>query len=351
MSGKKQANQITRREFIKNVGLSVGGMALASTVLASGTTSNAATTLTGRFSTAWAPSHVAYGISEKFAELIQAKTQGRVKLDKFQNSQLYKGDQEVMACSTGAVDMIGTYENRMAYYDPDWQIEKFPFLMPEYADLMKFWATDAGKAIIKRDEAQLNVKILGFIEIAKLSMTVFNKVRPIKTIDDFKGIKIRSDLPVSSDALSAYGMSPVIIPLSECFTSLQTGMIDGIYTTAASYLDSIYTICPYALNMNWTNFTTLYVANRAWWEKVSASDQAIILKEVMPEIAIYASQQAKKDYDKLLALQQQGKITLTTLSDKDKAKMIERAKPVWTKWRSIVSQMAYNGAVEVANVK
>ncbi|NVO07035.1 MAG: DctP family TRAP transporter solute-binding subunit, partial [Rhodoferax sp.] len=196
----------------------------------------AATALTGVAAWAQAPivikfSHVVATDTPKgqasdfFAKRAAELTKGKVKVDVYPNSQLYKDKEEMEALQMGAVQMLAP---SLAKFGPlgvkEFEVFDFPFIFDDVADLHKVTQGPIGAGLLSKLDPK-GVKGLAFWDNGFKS---FSSNVPLKTAADFKGKKFRiQSSKVLEEEIRALGGIPQVMAFSEVYQALQTGVVDG----------------------------------------------------------------------------------------------------------------------------
>lgn len=217
--------------------------------------------------------HLNVEVYEPFAKEVEEKTEGRVKIYIHPGASLTPANENYDATATGVVDIahcvLGYTPGRFPLAD----VFDLPFMFRSAKHaiqvLTELYEADADFAKQFDD-----VKILWF---GSLEPGQFLTTKPVKTLADIKGLKLRSPGPMQNKVIEALGGVPVSMPITDVYDSMDRGIIDGAVTTASS-LES------YRLNEVVTNLTMvdIYIApqvvamNKDSWNKLSAEDQAII---------------------------------------------------------------------------
>jgi len=173
------------------------------------------------------PSEHFYNVgARKFADLIKERTNGRIEIKNFPAGQLGKGEREITeAVQQGAVEMLITSTGPMGGFSPSINILDFPFLFKDFKHVDLVMDGPIGRNLLN-DFDKANIKALAFWENGFRHLT--NNKRPIKKVEDGKGLKIRTmENKVHLAAWKAAGLNPTPMAWGEVFTALQQGVIDG----------------------------------------------------------------------------------------------------------------------------
>lgn len=263
---------------------------------------------------------------EKFAETVDSRTDGRVKIEIYQSNQLVPQKQMLKALSSGTIDMgVGG-----AYYGDELPTQDFlwlPFAFEgvEHArHLMR--DTEIGE-IFANELEENNVKMLMSIPFG--INTILSK-KPITNADDMKGMKLRLPTGLWTEWFKELGVSPVNIDTSENYQALERGTMDGTilaYNTLDTY--NLYEVIDHVtvpgvsdpiLVMNYISLDT--------WNELPSDLQEIIL-EVSKEIEDEADALVLENNKKDLEFAEENGVTINYLSDDELAKMREASRIVW----------------------
>ena len=172
------------------------------------------------------PDHFYNVGARKFADLIKERTNGRIEIKNYPAGQLGKGEREITeAIQQGAVELLITSTGPMGGFSPSINILDFPFLFRDFKHVDLVMDGPVGRKLLN-DFEKANIKALAFWENGFRHLT--NNKRPIKKVEDGKGLKIRTmENKVHLAAWKAAGLNPTPMSWGEVFTALQQGVIDG----------------------------------------------------------------------------------------------------------------------------
>ena len=236
--------------------------------------------------------------AEKFKELVEAKSNGRLQIDLFPNSQLGNQREMVEGLQLGTLELhIGTL-TAVASFAPKYNVVILPYLFRDSEHAHKVLNGEVGKELEADLEAQ-GISILGYWDNGWRHMT--NDVRPIKTAEDVKGLKIRvQDSPIYISFIKALGATPTPIPFAELYTALETNVVDGQEQPLAQMATNRFYEVQKYLTLTGHTFEpgALYVSKQAY-EKLP-SDLQNILKEAAVEAGEYERKLVKDEEAKFL---------------------------------------------------
>lgn len=265
--------------------------------------------------------------AEQFKKLAEERTKGRVKVEVYPNSSLYKDKEELEALQIGSVQMLAPVPGKFGPAGiKEMEVFDVPYLFPDTAALHKITQGPIGKSLLQL----LEPKGLRGLAYWDVGFRVLSSNKPIHTPDDIKGQKIRvSSSKVNQSIMRAVGALPQTLAFSEVYQALQTGVVDG----ADGNLPNLYTqkqaeVQKHVTLTNHTYSGYVVVTNKAFWDKLPA-DIRTILEAAMAEATAYNTKVAAEDEVKALAgIRASGKTNIYDPSPKDKALWVKAMLPV-----------------------
>ncbi len=226
---------LTRQEFLKLGGAGLAGAALLGTAGCGargggGGGDGGGEEYNIRLSHVTTPETPKGMASEKFKEVLEESSEGRMTVEIYPNSELYGDEDELQALQGGSVEMIAPASAKLTDIAPQLFVLDLPFIVDSVDDVPEIIAPDTtvGKAIYGNQRlADSNMKVLGLWDNG-LYQTTCNKA--IRTPDDLRGVRIRI---TPSDIIRTYwekwGAETTPMAFAELFTALQQGVVDGQY--------------------------------------------------------------------------------------------------------------------------
>ena len=229
----------------------------------------------------------------QFAELVAQKTNGRLKIEVYPAGQLYKGRSIVKAVTDGALQMgiiySGAWNGQLPYID----IFDVPFVFKSMAEINQAVSGPLGQKI-SQDMEKYNAKLL-YMGYYGRSFELANRVRPLKSEADFKGLKMRCNLPTAVAAVAAMGAAPLKMSSSEVYMALQRKTIDGVVSGAQSIVKRKWNeTCKYLTVTNGSFSPWPVTVNTKFWNKLPPDIQKAVL-EAAAEISQLSLAQAEKE--------------------------------------------------------
>ncbi len=204
--------------FVKLAGLAISALGL----VAAGTAS-AQTTFKMNISV---PQDSHYGAAvDTFAAEVEKRTNGRYKIQNFYASALGNEREAIEAVQLGTLDMAMSSTGPVPNFVPELAILDIPFLFRDYAQARATLDGPVGQEMLKKFEP-IGIKALAWGENGFRHMT--NSQRAVRTPEDLKGLKVRTmENPIHMQAYKGFGIIPTPMAISEVFTALQQGTVDG----------------------------------------------------------------------------------------------------------------------------
>jgi C4-dicarboxylate-binding protein DctP len=265
--------------------------------------------------------------AERFKELAEKATNGRVKVEVYPNSTLYKDKEEMEALQLGAVQMLAP---SLAKFGPlgvkEFEAFDIPYIFPTKEVLYRVTEGQVGKDLFKKLEPK-GITGLAYWDNGFKVMTA-NK--PLRKPTDFRGLKMRIQSSKVLDAqFRALGANPQVMAFSEVYQALQTGVVDGTENTPSN----VYTQKMHEVQSNLTVSDHGYIGyavivNKKFWDGLPA-DVRTQLDGAMKEATKYTNQIAEKENkDALEAIKKAGKTNVYMLTDAEKAEWRKALLPV-----------------------
>jgi C4-dicarboxylate-binding protein DctP len=257
--------------------------------------------------------------SLKFKELAEKYTGGKVKVEVYPNSQLFKDKEEIEALQLGSVQMLAPSTAKFAPLGAkEFEALDLPWLFKDEAQYAKVMKGDVGKWLFKKLEA----KGISGLAYWDNGFHMVSSNRPLLMPTDFQGLKIRiSGSKIADQYFRLVGSIPQIMAFSEVYQALQTGVVDGCENTASNYLTQKFHEVQKHITMSYhAHLQYAVIVNQKFWNGLPAD----IRKEVdkaMDEATDYTNSIAvKENEDALAEIKASGKTTLHTLTaDQQKA--------------------------------
>jgi len=290
-------------------------------------------------------------VFEPFAEAVTEKTEGRVKMYLQPGGVLAKGDETYDAVVTGMVDVGFSLQAYTPGRFPLTTILEFPFMFSS-----SLQACQAAAELFKSKPAFLkeydDVKV---IMVGGTDTAALMSAKPINTLDDLKGLKIRTPGPITNDMVTAFGGTPVSMPYPDVYDAMQRGIVDATFGPQTSiFAFNLHEVSSHIVLVDFYTTVFYVVMNKTAWDKISPEDQAIVqeLIEQIPQTIgeLYDGRidGFRKDIQKEVDA---GNVTVVTFSEEDMKKARSILEPLEDKWLSDMEAKGLPGREIYSEVK
>ncbi|NCA88907.1 MAG: DctP family TRAP transporter solute-binding subunit [Gammaproteobacteria bacterium] len=255
--------------------------------------------------------------AEHFAKVAAEKTNGKVKVEVYPNSTLYKDKEEVEALQLGSVQMLAP---SLAKFAPlgvkEFEVFDLPYIFDDYDQLHAVTQGPVGKSLLDK----LGDKGILGLAYWDNGFKVMSANKPLREVKDFRGQKMRiQSSKVLEAQMKALGASPQVMAFSEVYQALQTGVVDGTENPPSNlYTQKMYEVQKYVTHSNHGYLGYAVIVNKPFWEGLPA-DIRKSLEEAMAESTQYANDIAKQENDESLAkVKASGKSEIIELTPEQK---------------------------------
>ncbi len=268
--------------------------------------------------------------SEFFAKKAAELTKGKVKVEVYANSALYKDKEEMEALQIGSVQMLAP---SLAKFGPlgvkEFEAFDFPFIFDDTADLHKITQGPVGASLMAKLEPK-GIKGLAYWDNGFKS---FSANTPIKTAADMKGKKFRiQSSKVLEEEIRSVGGIPQVMAFSEVYQALQTGVVDGTENPISNfYTQKMHEVQKHLSLTNHGYLGYAVIVNKKFWDGLPA-DVRGQLEQAMKEATVYANKIAQEENDLALeGVKKSGKTAVYALTKDERLALKKAMAPVHSK--------------------
>lgn len=235
---------------------------------------------------------------EHFKKLVEERSQGKIKVETYHNSTLFKDKEETEALQNNSVQLAAI---SLAKFGPmglkEFELFDLPYLFNDFNDVHKVTQGPVGAEMMKLTEPK-GVTGIAFWDNGMKSMSA-NK--PLKTPEDYKGLKMRIQSSKVIDAqMRSVGALPQVMPFSEAYQALSTGVVDGTENPWSNMLtQKMHEVQKHASVTNHGILAYLVVANTKFWKGMT-DEQRKIVQDALKEATDYTNKIAQEENDKAL---------------------------------------------------
>ena len=237
--------------------------------------------------------------SEFFAKRAGELTGGKVKVEVYANSTLYKDKEEMEALQIGAVQMLAP---SLAKFGPlgarEFEVFDLPFIFDNSDELHKVTTGAVGKQLF----GKLQTRGITGLAYWDNGFKSFSANKPLKAPDDFKGLKMRiQSSKVLEAQMRAVGALPQVMAFSEVYQALQTGVVDGTENPHSNlYTQKMHEVQKHMTVSDHGYLGYAVIANKKFWDGLPADIRGQ-LEQAMKDATAYANKIAKEENEQALA--------------------------------------------------
>ncbi len=275
--------------------------------------------------------------SLKFQELAEKYTNGKVKVEVYPNSQLYKDNEELQALQLGSVQMLAP---SLAKFGPlgvkEFEVFDLPYILPDKAALNKVTQGPLGNKLLGLLGAK-GIVGLAYWDNGFKDMSANKK---LLVPADFRGQKMRiQSSKVLEAQMRALGAIPQVMAFSEVYQALATGVVDGTENPPSNeYTQKMHEVQKYTMRSGHGYVGYAVIANKKFWDGLPADIRAS-LEKAMKEATDFANGAAQADNDDAIAeMTKSGKTEMVELTAAQKAEWRKVLDPVATEMESRVGK-------------
>jgi len=266
--------------------------------------------------------------SLKFQELAEKYTNGKVKVEVYPNSQLYKDNEELQALQLGSVQMLAP---SLAKFGPlgvkEFEVFDLPYILPDKAALNKVTQGALGKKLLGLLQAK-GIVGLAYWDNGFKDMSANKK---LLLPADFRGLKMRiQSSKVLEAQMRALGAIPQVMAFSEVYQALATGVVDGTENPPSNeYTQKMHEVQKYTTRSGHGYVGYAVITNKKFWDGLPA-DIRTSLEKAMKEATDFANGAAQQDNDDAIA----------EMTKSGKTEMVELTAAQKAEWRKVLDPVA-----------
>ena len=321
-----------RRDFIKmGAGLGITGLgaAVATATPLSGARAQAKSVFKASdVQPAGYPTVVA---TENMGKKLEAATNGRLSVQMFPSMQLGGEKETIEQTQIGAIQLLRVSAGTVGPIVDEINVVNMPFLFKNMAQAERMMDGPIGQELLDKVTANANAGLVALCWMNSGSRSLYNAKRPIKAIEDLKGLKFRViGNPIFIDMMNSLGGNGVAMGYDQVFSALQTGVIDGAENNMPSYVFSNhFTAAKYYSLTEHLIIPEVMVFSKRSWAALSSEDQSLVKK-----FAREAQLEERDLWNKYeqQAMEKAKAAGCEIIEIADKAPFQNAVKPVWDKY-------------------
>jgi tripartite ATP-independent transporter DctP family solute receptor len=266
--------------------------------------------------------------AEWFKQQVEEKTQGRVTVQIFPNAQLGDEDTMINGLKIGSVDVVYLSTAPLSASVPEIDLFSLPFLFKDVDQALRVANSTLVDPLEEKIGAAVGARVAGWASVGDRDM--WNSVRPIKTVEDVKGLKMRTQQSaLQQDTYAALGAQPTPMSFSELFTALQTGVVDGADNGPLDIESSkFYQVTKYlSLTRHFILLNPILVSD-SFLAKLSPEDQTVVMDAAHASADIVTSKAKEQNEAALTSLKDKG-LEIFDIDDAERAEFVAQVQSVY----------------------
>lgn len=246
-----------------------------------------------------APGNPRHEAAVKFAEVLKAKTAGRLEVQVAPSAQLGDDAAMITALRTGALDMSANSQGAMANAVPEYAAFGMPFLFANLPAAWKLLDGPLGKELADKT-ADKGMVVLGYWDNGIRHMS--NSKKPLNRPEDLKGLKMRTPPDaVTVDIMQALGAEAQQIKFSELYVALQQGVVDGQENPVMNiHASKLYEVNKFVSLTGHKYEMTPFLMSKRSWDRLNDADKKAV-QEAAAEATALQRKMSQEAEDKLVA--------------------------------------------------
>lgn len=272
----------------------------------------------------------------KFKEIVEKETNGAIVVETYHSGQL--GDDRTMmeALQLGTQEVTIPSTAPIANFVPEFAILDFPFLIPNEEVADEILDGEIGQELL----AKLPEKgMIGLAYWENGFRDLTNSKREVKTVEDMKGLKIRTmENEVHLAAFRALGANPTPMAFTELFTAMQQGTVDGQENPVSTiYLQKFYEVQDYTTLTHHVYSAWVFMISEKFWNESTPEEQEILRNAAIEAGKYERELNRKANQEYIEALKAEGMI-VTEISPEEHQKMVDIVRPALKQFETKIGE-------------
>jgi TRAP-type C4-dicarboxylate transport system substrate-binding protein len=278
------------------------------------------------------PANKALAVGQRWwCEQVDKRSKGELKVKMYWVGQLVGPKELLGAVSSGVLDVAGCAPNYTPGQIPLWNIFTLPFICaprPDYGLMIYNRMARESRPLIDEMKEQNLVYGGGHDMFPK---NIVGK-KPVRTISDFKGLRLRCNPDVGS-LLRKFGGVPTMLPVSEVYSALDTGVIDALsFAPEALPQWKIHEICKnLTLDLDLASMVVIYFINRDKWNQLPDNLKKVVQSVIEDYPAFLWSLASRMQEESSKTMKQAG-VEFIDFPKTEKEKLLVKAPDIWEQW-------------------
>ncbi|MGQ8923815.1 TRAP transporter substrate-binding protein [Bacillus halotolerans] len=284
--------------------------------------------------------------ANKFAELVNEKSGGKMKIEVFPNGSLYSDIEEIEALQNGDVQFIAPSTSKLGMLSPEWGVLDLPYAFTDYDAVKKGLHGTIGTQLF--DSLKKN-QLKGLAYWTNGFKQITTNQGPVKTPDDLKGQDLRiMQSNVIEDQFKLLGAAPHQESFNSTFQLLENNIVDGEENTISNiYSKKFYNVQDYLTISSHGYLGYAVMTDEHFWNAQTPETRRI-LTEAMQETTEWNETYAEEmNKEQLEEIKKHSSIKIYELSDKEKKDWMKRLDPVYRQYEPIFGRKLIQELLEL----
>ncbi len=282
--------------------------------------------------------------AQRYAKLVKERTGGRVEVQVYPNSVLYKDGEEMDALLEGNVQMIAPATSKISDLFPQWQLLDLPFLFNNYEDVRRTFDGPVGTQLL----ALLESKNMLGLAIWENGFKVMSANKPLRRVEDFRGLRFRiMPSKVLAAQFSRLGAVPIVFSFDQVYGALEQGLVDGLENPPSNLFSKRFHERQSHITVSNHGYIGYVVlVNRSFWESLPR-DIRVILEETMAEVTQWEREVAREyNQQDLEWIRREGTSVIYHLTPRERDEWRRALMPVWRDFERVIGTDLIQGVLK-----
>ena len=285
--------------------------------------------------------------AERFKKLAEERSKGRVRVDVYPNSQLYKDKEELEALQLGSVQMLAPSISKFGPFGvKEFEAFDLPFVTADLASFQSASGGAFGAAMLKKLEPR-GVRGLAFWDAG---FRVITSNKPLHKLADFKGVKIRTNSSKVIEAqMRSLGAIPQTLAFSEVYQALQSGVVDAADTVMSNvYTQKFYEVQKHITLLHHSHQAYAVVVNKKFWDGLPPDIRSVLESAMADATTLANGLSVAEDRDAYDKIKASGRTTLYEPTPAERDEIKKAMMPVHQEMESRVGRDTVQGLYKAA---
>ncbi len=279
--------------------------------------------------------------SERFKELVEEKSEGRVTVEIYPNSELYGDEDELQALQSGSVQMLAPATAKFTTIAPEIQVLDLPFIFDSVDEIPEIASpeTEVGQAIFENEALRdRGIRVLGLWDNGLKQLSSDDEMR---SPEDLQGLEFRiQPSDVLRSQFNSWGADSTPLAFAEVYNALQQGVIDGQenpYSNIES--QNMHTVQDHITVSNHGYIGYVLTVNEEFYQSLP-DDLKQVVDESAQEASAYNREIAEEVNNEALGvIEEEGSTEITELTEEERQAFKDEVVPsVWEEYSDVIGE-------------